>query len=171
MIPLGVSIGTVAAQQFIVQRLRGDVSDGPDDDVLAAELLAGPTGGRVHKIPIPNEYTFPVIGFERYGAGTDTAPIGRGMPTVLTTIRQQIKALCVGYDQSPIEAAADLIDRLLNAKANIIDISKPEGGSYGTYHVECSRESELLTELPPDSDGTVYQQLGGIYAFTVSRVG
>lgn len=168
---IGVAIGTVAAQQFIVQRLRGDLSDGPTDDALAAELLAGPTGGRVHKIPIPNEYRYPVIGFERYGAGNDSAPIGTGMPSVMTLVRQQVRAICDGYDQSPIEGAADLLDRLLNGKANVVDVTKPEGGSYGTFYVECYRESELLTELPPDNDGTVYQQLGGIYAFTVSRVG
>lgn len=167
---LGVSIGTVAAQQFVTQRLRGDVSDGPEDDALVMALMAGPTGGRVHKVPAPNEVLYPMIAFERYGGGDNATPIGRGMPTVMTTVRQQIKAICEGYDQGPIEEAAMILDQLLNAKSNVIDVTKLEGGSYGTFYVECVRESELLIEPPIEQD-TVFQQLGGIYAFTVSRIG
>lgn len=162
----GANLATTAVRTYIAGKLDGTLSDGPDDDTLVAALLVGPTGGRFHPMPLPQEMALPAISYSRYGAGTDVSPLGRDIPTVATTIRMQVKALCEGYDEEPIEQAADAINQLLDGRSATFDVS-----GYGTFYVESRRESELLTDLPPDDDGTVYQQLGGIYAFYVVRVG
>jgi hypothetical protein len=167
----GVDLGTSAAKQFVVGKLRGAYSETPDDSEAVAELLTGPTEGRVHASPVPDTYPLPFVTFVRYGGGDDPSPIGRNQPTVATTVRLQVKAICEGYDDSPIEAAAAMINRLLDGSSALVDLTKQGGGSYGTFYVECNRESELLTDLPPEDDGTVYQQLGGVYAFFVTRAG
>lgn len=168
----GVDLGTSAAKQFVVSRVRGSLSFGPEDDARVAALITGPTGGRVHGWPIPTDLVpLPAITFGRYGSIDRPTPLGHGIPNVLTTVRLQVKAVCEGYDESPIEEAAAIVNQLLDGAQALIDLTKSGGGSYGTFYVECSRESELLTDLPPDDDGTVYQHLGGIYAFNVSRVG
>lgn len=172
MANLGADLATSAAKQFVVGRLRGTYSEGVLDAQRVAELVAGPTGGRVHSIPFPDHIPLPAIGITRYGAGSTATPLGAGQPSVAATIRLQIKAVCEGYDESPIEAAAAILNQLLDGHTALVDLTKPQGGgTYGTFHVECSRESELLTDLPPEEDGTVYQHLGGIYTFFVTRVG
>jgi hypothetical protein len=163
----GVELGTSAAKQFVVGYLRGTLSDGPDDEELVERLIAGPTGGRVHGMPFPDDFEIPAIGFNRYGAVDSTAPIGRGMPTSAATIRLQIRAVCEGYDETPIEEAASILNQLLDGRANTVDL----GSTLGAYYVECSRESELVIDLPPEEDETVYQQLGGVYSFYVTRTG
>lgn len=168
---LGNDLATSAAKEFVFGRLRGTYSDGLADDALAAELLAGPTGGRIHSYPIPDDIALPVVAMMRYGSRDDPSPLGRNVPSVATTVRLQVKAICEGYSESPIESAASIVNQLLDGRSAIVDVSRPDGGSYGTYSVEATRESDLLTDLPPETDGTPYQQLGGVYNFFVVRVG
>jgi hypothetical protein len=168
----GATIATSAAKQFIVGRIRGTISDGPEDDALVARLVTLATGTRIHTIPLPDSVPLPAFGMSRYGGGNDAGPIGQNLPTVATTIRMQVKAICEGYDESPIEEPAAILDELLNGRVATIDVrSADDLVSYGTFYVECSRESELLQDLPEEPDGSVFQHIGGIYAFYVSRVG
>lgn len=164
----GASLGTIAARTFIVGRLRGTLAETVDEQALAAQLLAGPTGGRVHTLPFPDpdEFPLPAIGISRYGSNAvDTAPLGRNQPAVTSNIRFQVRAIVEGFDDTPIQGAADIMNQLLDGQTGLVDLA-----GYGTFNVECTRESELLTDLPPEDDGTVYQHLGGIYAFFVSRI-
>jgi hypothetical protein len=163
----GVTIGTTAARQFLVGKLRGTLSDGPTDDALVAALTASEVGGRIHGYPLPDELPLPAIVFSRYGGGDLSAPLGRAGTgrTAATTILMQVKAICEGYDETPIIEPSSIIDQLLDARSGVVDTG------LGTFYVEVTRESELLTDLPPEEDGTIYQQLGGVYSFYVSRVG
>lgn len=162
----GVSLGTSAVKEFIVGKVRGTYSEGSDDDALVARIMASSTGGRIHGSPVPDEYEYPFTTFARYGGSDNATPLGRDRPTTATTVVMQVKTVCEGYDETPIEETAACVDELLNGRTGIVDL-----GNYGTFQVECSRESELLLDLPPDDDGTVYQQIGGIYEFLVTRVG
>jgi len=167
------SLGTSAARAFVFGRLRGtlDAANATPsqialDTALAAELLLGPTGGRVSNTPIPEFVPFPAIGISRYGAGISSGPIGSNTPSVTSGLRLMVRAICTGYSLEPIERAADILNVLLDGRSALVDL---EGG-LGTFSVDCTRESELLTDLPAEDDGTVYQHLGGIYAFFMSRV-
>lgn len=169
----GASLGTSAARAFIVGRLAGTLeaahaspSQIALDTALAAELFIGPTGGRVSNVPIPEFVTLPAIGLSRYGAGTSSAPIGSNVASVTSGMRMLVRAICEGYSSSPIERAADIINQLLDGREALVDL----GGALGSFSVDCTRESELLTDLPAEDDGTVYQHMGGIYAFFISRV-
>lgn len=161
----GVTIGTTAARQFLVGRLNGTLSDGVNDDSLVARLTASAVAGRVHGYPLPDELPLPAIVFSRYGGGDLAAPLGKGQGAAATTVLMQVKAICEGYDETPIVEPSALIDELLSGAVGVVDTG------YGTFYVEVSRSSELLTDLPPEDDGTVYQQLGGVYSFYVSRAG
>lgn len=147
-------------------RLRGELVIEAEDVTNVAALVAGPTGGRVHSWPIPDDYPLPATVFSRYGAGSDVGPIGSGFPSVLASVTFQIRAVCEGYDDTPVAEAAAIINRLLDGKYGIVDLDN----NLGTYHVEATRESELLTDLPVEADGTPYQHMGGIYSFLVTRV-
>lgn len=171
MATLGNDLATSAAKQFVVGRVRGVYQDDVNDATRVATLLAGPTGGRIHGSPMPDDVPLPALTFARYGSSDSLAPLGRNQPSVYTTVRLQVKAICEGYDESPIEEAAAILNQLLDGHTATVDLTKPGGGSYGTFYVECSRESELLTDLPPEDDGSVYQHLGGVYSFGVTRVG
>lgn len=167
----GASLATSAAKTFVVGKVRGTISDGPADEALVARLLTLPTATRIHSWPLPDSVPYPAFVIQRYGARDDTQPLGRNAPVVATTVRLQIKAVCEGYDESPIEEPAGILNELIDGKTAIVDVVNGSGGLYGTFYVECSRESELLVDLEPEPDGTPYQHQGGIYSFYVSRVG
>lgn len=167
----GANLATSAAKQFVVGRVRGVYVSKPEDAALTATLMAGPTGGRIHGWPVPDSVPYPAIVVQRYGSQDVTGPLGRAQPNVASTVRLQVKAICEGYDESPIEEAASILNQLLDGHAAVVDLTNPNGGSYGTFYVECNRESELLTDLPVEPDGTPFQHMGGIYNFFVSRTG
>lgn len=166
---LGTDTATTAAKAFIVGRLRGTYSNGVEDDLAVAALMAGPTQGRVHGWPVPDEWALPLITFARNGAGRDAGPIGAGSRTAASYITFQVKAVCEGYDDTPIIEAGALINTLLDGQTAIVDLQSI-AASLGSYSVECMRESELLTDLPIEDDGTVFQHNGGVYSFFVTRV-
>jgi hypothetical protein len=152
----GVDLGTGAAKRFVVGKLRGTLSDGVDDDALVAALVSGPTGGRVHSYPIPEDIETPAIVFGRYGAVDEAGPIGRNTPVAAATIRLQIKAICEGYDDEVIEEAAGIVNQLLDGRNATLEVLTASGALYGTFYVECTRESELLIDPEPE-DNAVFQ--------------
>ena len=162
----GADIATAAARRYVVGRLRGELNTAAGDAALVASLVAGPTGGRVHSWPLPDDYPLPAIMFSRYGAGSDIGPIGAGTPSVLATVQFQVRAVCEGYDDTPVIEPAAIINQLLDGKYGAVDLLP----DLGTYNVEAQRVSELLTDLPVEADGTPYQHMGGIYSFLVMRV-
>lgn len=165
----GVDLGTSAAKHFVRERLRGMLSDGAEDDQLVADLVTSATGGRLHGYPLPDTLELPATVYAKYGATDDLRPLGRDMPVVAATIRLQIKTICAGFDDTVIEEPAGIVNQLLDGKQATVEVLKSNGDLYGTFYVECNRESELLMDAEP-TENEAYQELGGIYAFHVTRV-
>jgi hypothetical protein len=164
-------LGSAAAQTFIVGRIRGTLSDGPQDDELTAMLDGSATGRRIHQMPFPDDWPLPSFGFARYGGG-DVGPVGG--PVAAQNLLYQVGAIIAGFDDTPILGPANVMNTLLDGRSAIVDVSvevSPGNTVNGTFSVECVRESEFLTDLPPEEDGSVYQRQGGVYAFFVSRLG
>lgn len=144
-----------AAVETLIFRLATD----PDRGILNT-----PVGNRIHKSPVPPDYETPYMTFLRRGA-QDTGPVGRGMPVVTSILTYEVKGVDIGFDTTAIEEAADIMDFLLDGTSEAVFVD----GNW--YDISVTRTSELQVELPPEEDGTVYQHLGGIYDFYVSRIG
>lgn len=132
------------------------------DPVIGIPATA--VGNRVHKSPVPDDFTHPFLTYFKRGA-IDVGPIGRGLPTTASTLTYEVKAVDEGYDTSRIDEAAGLMDAALDGTNHTVEVD----GNW--YDISVSRSSELEVELPPEENGTVYQHLGGIYDFYVARIG
>ena len=159
-------VGSRAVETFIFGRLTGLLSQTPDDIALVRMLRQTPAEGRLHKWPVPDDYPLPHGTFYREGGDGDLGPIGG--PAVASNHRYQVKYVCEGFSTDPIDDAAAIANDLLDGASATIGIETHRGLT--TFYVECIRLSELLLDLPPEEDGGVFQHVGGIYGFFVSRV-
>lgn len=134
---------------------------------LATDPVKGvagtPVGDRIHRMPVPAHYVYPFLTYSKRNA-QDTGPIGQGLPISSSVLTYEIKGVDEGYDTSGIAEAADIMDSQLDGSSHTVVVDEV------WYDVTVHRTSELQDELPPDSDGTVFVHLGGIYDFMVARI-
>lgn len=144
--------GSAAVETLLVKLARD-----PDEGVLNTDVQ-----NRIHKSPVPDSYPYPFLTFFKRGA-RDIGPIGSNLPTDASVLTYEVKGVDIGMSTARIEEAATIMDILLDGRSYAVEV----GGSL--YHVTINRTSELQVELPPEDDGTIFQHVGGIYEFFVTR--
>lgn len=149
----GVGIASLPVETLIYQ-----IGTDPAKGVPATSV-----GDRVHKSPVPDDYGYPFLTYYRRGA-QDIGPIGRNAPSTVSMLTYEVKAVDIGFSSENIEETAQIMDAELDGLSTSIFVEDH------WYDISVRRTSELQVELPPEEDGTVFQQLGGIYEFYVARV-
>ena len=156
-------IATPAIERLIIGRALGEIYNGVTDQSesapMVAELAASPTGNHVHRLPAGPDITFPFLGYARRGIPVSDGFLGG--PVSWVESEYEIKAVDRNTSKQRIDRPSALLLWLLDGFTWVT-----EG-----LMVECSLASELLIDLPPADDGTIYVHAGGLYRFFVSRLG
>jgi hypothetical protein len=151
-----------AIERVSVGRLGGTMYADPTDQAEAAplvsELASLATGNRVHRMPAGPDVMFPFLGYVRRGVPVSDGFLGG--PVDWVESEYEIKAVDRDTSKQRIERPAAIILWLLDGFTWPVD---------GVL-VECRLDTELLIDLPPADDGTIYVHAGGIYRFFVSRL-
>lgn len=114
-------------------------------------------GTRIVRGYVPAGVVTPYAQFFREAA-TDNGPIGSDIDS--ETLRYQVKLVTKGWSDEPLAAAAEAMHpAIIDGDQNLIP----------GYDITALRIGELPFDLPPEG-GEPWQQLGGVYSITVSKI-